>query len=787
MDGERFDALTRVLASKSSRRTGLAALFMGLMAPWTSARSVMSAKQEPPPIEPIDSTETEAGDTAQSTSSEISFYALGDSIAAGHGLDDEDGPNPDEAPTSVSPVCRDCDSDSCKGCNAEACLACQDSNSCQEQCADALKCRPCCRRSSRYSYPARIVDLLSDGNTSVFFTHVACTGASALPELIQNEIESPIPTEGLLSDYRNPLRLLRHQVDAVVGDLSFVPPERPTLVSITIGANDFEFARGIELLVHLYGDDKDAFEAWVTKRAEDTGAELSKQLDRLLAFPNVVVVVTEVYNPFNTSSIFYLDPIICALRSCRQRIDDALTALNEQLVAAVELAKGSDHANAAQRVAVAKIHDGFKGHESPRSTCGDAAPDVGSRQPGEEWRSKGTWIQHRSDPESNSYAVPRLGQMGVLLKDALSGTDLVTIRQRVDRLLAAEWRGDCFHPNRDGARYIARQVVDVARPLLDAISEMASPPVIVVGPTVTEWTETTAVVEWETDQPTVGIVEYGLKPGLGRTRPKSPDASTTSHRVELDNLEPGTTYYWRVRSSTSSAFVESDVETFVTESGCASTAEACSSDADCCVDAPICWGGACSPFLCDADPNCGERCEGRVAADGSCTCIAFQSAMECPGFQCATSADCDTDQVCVLSPCDGEFGRCRTVCPDDQSQGGNCPGVVCDDGSCCMGETACCGGTCVGLLTDPYNCGDCGIVCDGACESGLCAEAGNTCGGNQEPCATDADCCSGYLCFNFIGTSCQTLCETDEDCPDGERCCGARDGVPFCFAACEGI
>jgi hypothetical protein len=70
------------------------------------------------------------------------------------------------------------------------------------------------------------------------------------------------------------------------------------------------------------------------------------------------------------------------------------------------------------RMRLVSVHGTFHGHESPKPSCGAAAPDVAV-----------TWIQYRDDPNSNS--LPRL---------------------------PGSWRGDCFHPNARGASAIAGAV-----------------------------------------------------------------------------------------------------------------------------------------------------------------------------------------------------------------------------------------------------------------------------------------------------------------------------------------
>lgn len=68
------------------------------------------------------------------------------------------------------------------------------------------------------------------------------------------------------------------------------------------------------------------------------------------------------------------------------------------------------------------------------------------------------------------------------------------------------------------------------------------------GPYLNQMTETEVTVVWETDQPSTGVLRYGLKaPGDQEVR------STTEgrlHRVEIQGLEPETTYYYQLTCHT---------------------------------------------------------------------------------------------------------------------------------------------------------------------------------------------------------------------------------------------
>lgn len=64
---------------------------------------------------------------------------------------------------------------------------------------------------------------------------------------------------------------------------------------------------------------------------------------------------------------------------------------------------------------------------------------------------------------------------------------------------------------------------------------------------LTEVSETSVTITWETDEDSDSLVNYGLQPDYGIVR--IPVADRTSHSITLDNLEPGRVYYFRVVSA----------------------------------------------------------------------------------------------------------------------------------------------------------------------------------------------------------------------------------------------
>ena len=68
------------------------------------------------------------------------------------------------------------------------------------------------------------------------------------------------------------------------------------------------------------------------------------------------------------------------------------------------------------------------------------------------------------------------------------------------------------------------------------------------GPTVENVTSNSAILAWSTNTGSSAIVHYGTDPNNLRQMAQAPWTSGT-HRVTLNNLQPGTTYYFQVESS----------------------------------------------------------------------------------------------------------------------------------------------------------------------------------------------------------------------------------------------
>jgi lysophospholipase L1-like esterase len=274
----------------------------------------------------------------------IEYFALGDSVASGHGLADDE-------------------------------TAC---------------------RQSPHAYPWRVLEHLQAAFDVQRFELLACSGTTTAT--------------------------LDRQVSEILGLLS----ERPTLITLTVGANDFGWPDLFPFARHLCARDEDTFHDWVNGITRTIEDNLVVQLGRLSVYPNAEVILTDYYNPTNTSGAFWelVNPR-CLFVNVYQRTESLVHTLNASLTVAWQRL-GSPSA-----VHVATAHAAFHGHEAPHPSCGTAPPAV-----------EDTWIQYPGDPDSNATPVG----------------------------------GECFHPNRRGAAAYAESVLavvpeDLALPLRLSVND----------------------------------------------------------------------------------------------------------------------------------------------------------------------------------------------------------------------------------------------------------------------------------------------------------------------------
>ncbi|MBP9781691.1 fibronectin type III domain-containing protein, partial [Candidatus Woesebacteria bacterium] len=73
------------------------------------------------------------------------------------------------------------------------------------------------------------------------------------------------------------------------------------------------------------------------------------------------------------------------------------------------------------------------------------------------------------------------------------------------------------------------------------------PPGLSAGPTSSAITTKQATISWSTDRASDSKVQYGTTPGSYLTSEPSSSVQTTDHTINLSNLSPGTTYYYKAK------------------------------------------------------------------------------------------------------------------------------------------------------------------------------------------------------------------------------------------------
>lgn len=221
-------------------------------------------------------------------------------------------------------------------------------------------------------------------------------------------------------------------------------------------------------------------------------------------------------------------------------------------------------------------------------------------------------------------------------------------------------------------------------------------------------------------------------------------------------------------------------------------------------------GGVCSNPLTDESncTNCGAVCSaGTRCFQGVCRVPAADPPDDgsCVGegeFWCG-------DGVCLESPRDGydedeaNCGGCGIECrPEEICVAGKCQPASencwwpCDP---LRGELCCGHGACVDYLSDPHNCGSCGMQCDAgeACVGGHCQCAGPTarCGDECFDLGFDNDHCGacGHECSVIAGERCvygeclQGGTGCGLSCGSSELCCPAGNDAGDASTECVDI
>jgi len=389
----------------------------------------------------------------------VVYYALGDSVASGHGLIGGTG---------------------------------QIDGSCQRS-LQAYPFRVAKKLGALPQYRVLFddpTDLVREDPNSPFFDpnfapehDLACTGAQSCTSGTSSGSAADFACRG--PDAKTPpLVDLPTEVRRLSNRIAHLPADEVVLVSLTIGADDFHFvdeliSKGTNLCAS-----GDLFFGWAAQTAFGLEAKLNSVIRTLLSRPNVYVVLTDYPNPLNPQSAYFdllpsiartertcdtalltcascgLGSPLCAVcaaalapcsalsikfpvnRNCADISQGTLLARTSRvfklLEIAIQNAYSTAHANPtlAPRIAMATVSSDFRGHESAQPYCGDAPP-----------RLSETYVQ-------SATLIPR-------------DLDLRTLTAEQPQLLKLRYSGnDCFHPNEEGAEQYADRVFESAKQIL---------------------------------------------------------------------------------------------------------------------------------------------------------------------------------------------------------------------------------------------------------------------------------------------------------------------------------
>lgn len=265
-----------------------------------------------------------------------------------------------------------------------------------------------CKRAPG-AYPELVAQLLqsdpgiTDQYQVIDIVHLACSGTGS-KKMNDDEYSFQDQISDVLTDISN-----RRDDN----------PDTDVLISITIGANNFEFVAEILSFGQNFCKNTKAFDNWVIKNMRQVQRDLTNAINDLLSAEGVYIILTDYHNPFNELS-FFLN-LILNNRHCKQFVkglppDLQIANLYQRTETAVHglnlgiMQVGEADSFPPGRIAGISVHQSFHGHESSSLTCGLAPPS-----------EVDTWVQ----------LFP-----------------------------------DCFHPNETGAQEYANDVAQVALELL---------------------------------------------------------------------------------------------------------------------------------------------------------------------------------------------------------------------------------------------------------------------------------------------------------------------------------
>lgn len=186
-----------------------------------------------------------------------------------------------------------------------------------------------------------------------------------------------------------------------------------------------------------------------------------------------------------------------------------------------------------------------------------------------------------------------------------------------------------------------------------------------------------------------------------------------------------------------------------------------------CVGTPVdCTSDTCVDRSCNGTSSCTETIHsGRACEDDGNPCTRDQcgGAGNCRHNDIGDGTDCGGGNVCCAGVCTSSAGcgGCGVTCGAGETcSGGRCTcggtsGGVGSGAVCGGSDPMCCGGSCVDLDSNPFNCGACGARCGdqyGDCIGGSCnCGSSGRCNGSSTECCRAGAGCPGQYC-GAVGT-----------------------------------
>lgn len=289
----------------------------------------------------------------------LTYFALGDSYASGHGLLDEVGTGKDGAGKVGN-----------------------------------------CRRAPS-SYPYLVARALGETYT-VDLHHLACSGATAGPTTLKSSDKQFHPDKDL-----------GHQVEtaeAFLNERDQTGNTAPVLITITIGANDLgidgaeaEAIRQVFQPVSSNLTGAEFFE-WLDGKTASIDANLTPGIDRLLDHENVYVVLTDYPNPFRENGFAGACTNVFDSLTCDDRMEHLMLSLTATMAKQVGRVDDRSHLH------IATLGSRFASHYSD---CGPFSATDNANE---------TWFQNQIQVSDYTRVIDN-AEWNILLNDLIANMD----------------------------------------------------------------------------------------------------------------------------------------------------------------------------------------------------------------------------------------------------------------------------------------------------------------------------------------------------------------------------